>query len=76
MAEVTGSLPILVDADAGNIHFPQMSSLFCGASHVILSVTFIKSSLSKNAFTHWKTGEAPVVIGPSINQSTNQSINR
>ena len=52
MAEVTGSLPILVDADAGNIHFPQMSSLFCGASHVILSVTFIKSSLSKNAFTH------------------------
>ena len=22
MAEVTGSLPILVDADAGNIHFP------------------------------------------------------
>ena len=51
MAEVTGSLPILVDADAGNIHFRQISSVFCVASHVILPLTFIKSNVSKNAFT-------------------------
>ena len=29
MAEVTGSLPILVDADAGNIHFPQIITVLC-----------------------------------------------
>ena len=64
MAEVTGSLPILVDADAGNIHFPRISSLFCVASHI------------QKCFYPLKDRRSPVVIGPSINQPTNQSINQ
>lgn len=34
---------------------------------------FVVPPIYKNAFTPWKAGEAPVVIGPSINQSINQS---